>query len=168
MTFLFSAVLVAATVLVSLVTGLLFGFAQITMPGIHKLGDREFIRAFQVMDGIIQRNDPLFMVVWVGSALLLLLSVVLASPALSPALRAVLVAATAVYFLGLQIPTVAVNVPLNNELQAVDAEAADPSMVKIARRRFEARWNRWNRIRTVVGISTTTMLVTVLYLARIS
>jgi len=38
------------------------------MPGISSLTDREFIRAFQAMDGIIQDNQPLFILVWVGSA----------------------------------------------------------------------------------------------------
>lgn len=42
----FTVVLLTATLFTALVAGLLFAFALITMPGIRKLGDREFIRAF--------------------------------------------------------------------------------------------------------------------------
>ena len=36
------------------------------------IGDREFIHAFQQIDGVIQRGQPLFGMVWIGSALALL------------------------------------------------------------------------------------------------
>ncbi len=42
--------LILATFLCSLVAGFLFAFAEVLMPGIRALGDREFIRAFQAMD----------------------------------------------------------------------------------------------------------------------
>ena len=43
----------------SLVAGFLFAFAVVVMPGIRHLGDREFLLAFQEMDGVIQRGQPL-------------------------------------------------------------------------------------------------------------
>jgi uncharacterized membrane protein len=46
--------LILATFLCSLVAGFLFAFAIVAMPGIRRLNDREFIKAFQVMDRIIQ------------------------------------------------------------------------------------------------------------------
>ncbi len=39
--------------LCALVIGFVFTYAVIVMPGLSKLGDREFIRAFQVTDEII-------------------------------------------------------------------------------------------------------------------
>ena len=47
----------------SLVAGLLFGFAVVVMPGIAKLADKEYLLAFKHMDGIIQNNQPLFVLV---------------------------------------------------------------------------------------------------------
>ncbi|MCA9984827.1 MAG: hypothetical protein KDE59_11055, partial [Anaerolineales bacterium] len=73
----FPIVLILATVACALVAGLLFAFAIVTMPGIKRLNDGEFIRAFQVMDGVIQNNHPLFMLVWLGSVVALLLAAVL-------------------------------------------------------------------------------------------
>lgn len=73
---LFALLLILATLLCALVAGLLFAFAVVTMPGIRRLNDREFIRAFQVMDDVIQRNQPIFMLVWLGSAVLMLIATV--------------------------------------------------------------------------------------------
>ena len=75
-TLLFALLLILATLLCALVAGLLFAFAVVTMPGIRRLSDREFIRAFQVMDDVIQKNQPIFMLVWLGSAALMLVATV--------------------------------------------------------------------------------------------
>ena len=45
------------------------------MPGLSSLNDREFIRAFQVADAVIQNNQPLFMLTWIGSIVSLLSTV---------------------------------------------------------------------------------------------
>ena len=49
--FFLELVLILATLLCALTAGLVFAFASVVMPGIGKLGDREFIRSFQVIDG---------------------------------------------------------------------------------------------------------------------
>ena len=72
----FPIALILATFLCSLVAGFLFAFAVVAMPGIGKLSDREFVRAFQVMDRVIQNNQPIFILVWVGSVVSLVTSVV--------------------------------------------------------------------------------------------
>ena len=46
----FAVVLLISTVLCSLVTGFVFTYAVVVMPGLSRLGDREFVRAFQVTD----------------------------------------------------------------------------------------------------------------------
>ena len=64
----FQVTLVVATLLCTLVAGFVFAFAVVVMPGIRSLGDGEFLRAFQVMDRVIQNNQPIFMLAWIGSA----------------------------------------------------------------------------------------------------
>ena len=58
-----------STLSCALVTGFVFTYAVIVMPGLAKLTDKEFIRAFQVTDELIQNNQPIFMIVWVGSVI---------------------------------------------------------------------------------------------------
>ena len=70
-------VLMLSIILCSLVAGLLFGFAIVVMPGIAKLTDKEFLLAFKHMDGIIQNNQPLFILVWAGSILSVIITFIL-------------------------------------------------------------------------------------------
>ena len=83
----FPIVLVSATLLVALTAGFLFAFAVVAMPGLKQLSDGEFIRAFQKIDGIIQNNSPLFMLVWMGSVLLLILSAIIGFVQISSVLQ---------------------------------------------------------------------------------
>ena len=53
----------------SLVTGFIFTYAIVVLPGFSKLDHKEYIRAFQVTDEVIQNNQPLFMLTWIGSIL---------------------------------------------------------------------------------------------------
>lgn len=156
-------VLVIATLFCGIVAGLLFAFAVVAMPGIKSLPDREFIRAFQAMDRVIQRNQPLFMLVWVGSVLALMTALVLGLSQIEDGLAlALLVAAAAIYLLGVQLPTALVNIPLNNRLQVVEVDGAGEDMLAAERAVFETRWNRWNGIRAVLAVTATALLLVLL------
>ena len=108
----FQIALILATFLCSLVAGFLLAFALVTMPGIGSLDDREFIRAFQVMDRVIQNNQPIFVLVWVGSVVALVTSAVLGIGQLDGAARLLIIFAALAYLLGVQLPTFTINVPL--------------------------------------------------------
>ena len=159
----FQIVLILAAFLCSLVAGFVFAFALVVMPGIKGLGDREFIRAFQVMDGIIQNNQPIFLLVWVGSIVALVTATVLGFGQLDGAGRLLLVFATLVYLFGVQLSTFTINVPLNNRLQAVDADAMSETEQEAARQDFEPRWNRWNSSRTFFASLASALLMVLLF-----
>lgn len=160
---LFDILLLTATFLTSLVAGFLFAFAVVAMPGIGRLDDRAFIRAFQVMDGVIQNNQPLFMLMWVGSVITLLLTAVWSIWQLTGTAQFLTIAAALIYLLGVQLPTARINIPLNNELQTWQVNAMSDSEVRAARERFEPRWNRWNGNRTgLAGISSLLLLIVLL------
>jgi uncharacterized membrane protein len=162
---LFSLVVLVAAALCALVAGLLFTFAVVAMPGLQNLSDREFIRAFQVMDRVIQDRQPLFVVVWVGSVVAVLAALVMGFQQQDGMVRGLLIAAAALYLFGVQLPTARVHLPLNNEIQAVEVDAIGEAERKQARERFEARWNRSNQIRTAISIVT--MLLLLLALVRL-
>ena len=154
-----------AAFLCSLVAGFLLAFAVVVMPGIRNLGDREYLRAFREIDGVIQRGHPLFGLVWLGSVVVLVVGLGLGLGQVVGFDRMLLVLATGIYLLGVQLPTFIVNVPLNNELQAMDVDVANESACRSARNRFEPRWNRWNTIRTALAALTSALLI--LFLIRI-
>jgi uncharacterized membrane protein len=158
----FQTVLVLATFLCSLAAGFLFAFAVVIMPGLRSLDDGGFIRAFQVIDRVIQNNQPLFIFVWAGSVLALVGAAVLGLWALSGADRLLVIVAALVYLLCVQLPTVTINIPLNNELKRLDLGTMNETTRKRARDDFEPRWNRWNAIRAACASVASLLLMLLL------
>jgi uncharacterized membrane protein len=151
-----------STLLCSLVAGFVFAFAVVVMPGIKSLSDHDFLHAFKVMDRVIQNHQPIFILVWLGSAVVLLISTVLGIWKLEGVDRLLLIIAFATYLFGVQLPTATINVPLNNQLQSRNLDIMTKSALKEARMTFEARWIRWNSIRTVLATLTTALLICIL------
>ena len=158
----FETLLIAATFLCSLVAGFVFAFAVVVMPGIKNLRDSEFIRCFQMMDRVIQDNQPLFMLVWVGSSLTLIASAGMGIVELDGAKRLLLLVATCTYLFAVQLPTIRINIPLNNRLQSLEVESMSEGEQHLARGEFEPQWNRWNVIRTVFASLVSVLLIILL------
>lgn len=72
MSLFFTALLVVAAFSTAMVAGLVYTFALLVMPGLGKLDNRGLLRGFQVIESIIQRGHPLFIVVRLGSIVSLL------------------------------------------------------------------------------------------------
>ncbi len=159
----FETVLILATLLCSLTAGFVLAFALVVMPGIRSLNDREFIRAFQVIDRVIQNNQPIFMLVWIGSVVALVTSTVLGIGQLDGTGRLLMIFAALVYLLGVQLPTFTINVPLNNKLQTLDVDAMNEATRKAARKDFEPRWNLWNAIRAAFASLASALLIILLF-----
>ena len=151
-----------AVLLCSLTAGFLFAFAVVVMPGLKALDDAAYLRAFQVVDRVIQDGQPLFMVMWVGSVVALLAALAVGVGALSGLDRLLLLAAGVLYLGGVQIPTAMVNVPLNNRVQSLDIDELDDGALLEARRAFEGRWNRWNAARTAVATASVVAMLVLL------
>ena len=159
----FQTALIISTFLCSLVAGFLFAYATVIMPGIKYLDDREFISAFQVTDRIIQNNHPIFMMVWLGSVIAMIVSAIFGFGPLQGVDFYLLALATLLYILGVQVTTAIIHLPLNNELQALDVKVLSDTAIKLARNKFEPRWNRFNLLRTVMAGFVSVLLIILLY-----
>ena len=146
----------------SLVGGFSFTYAIVVMPGLSNLNDKDFLRAFQVTDAIIQNNQPLFMFTWIGSivAMLTTILVSLVSVGLSETWLILLIAVA--YLLGVQGITVAIHIPLNNHIQKIKIEDLNDKALADERINFEKKWNYFNNIRTVIAISVSVLLLILL------
>ena len=160
----FSNMLVLAAFLCTLATGFVLLFAIVVMPGIGTLSDRDFLRAFQSIDLVIQNNQPLFILIWVGSAVALLIATVLGFRQLEGISRILLLVAATVYIFGMQLPTIAINIPLNNRVQELNFDALEEASAVAEREHFEPRWNRWNMIRTAFASLASGLLLIVIRL----
>lgn len=153
----------SSTLLCALVTGFLLAFTIVVMPSIQTLSDHNFLQAFKVMDRVIQNNHPIFLIVWVGSVIALLTSAGIGFSRLESAELGLLILATVLYLVGVQLPTATINVPLNNQLQQKELAALSESELKTARTQFEPRWIRWNTIRTIVATATTVLMILLVF-----
>ena len=159
----FQTALILSAFLCSLVAGFLFAYAIVVMPGIKNLGDRDFIRTFQVTDRIIQKNHPIFMLVWIGSAIAIIVSALYGIGRLQGVDLFLLALAALAYILGVQVTTIAIHLPLNNKLQTLDVDAMSETDLKIARNDFEPRWNTSNLIRTAIASCVSVLLIILLF-----
>lgn len=160
---LFVGFLIVSTLLCALVTGFIFTYAVVVMPGFAKLDDRDFIRAFQVTDGVIQNNQPLFMLAWVGSIVSVVATMILGFIELHGIERWTVFALGFVYLIGVQGITIRVHLPLNNRLQRLEIDEMDPESLSKERNKFETRWNYFNNIRTLIAFAVSFSLMLFIY-----
>jgi uncharacterized membrane protein len=141
--------LIAATMSMGLMAGVFGLYAHTVMPGLGRTDDRTFVGAFQAIDRAI--INPWFLAGgFVGALVFTALAAVLHLPADRRSLLP-WIAVALVLYLAVFVITVGVNVPLNDAIKS----AGDPDRIAdlaAVRERFdEARWVRWNNVRTVAS-----------------
>jgi uncharacterized membrane protein len=150
-------VLILATTTVGITAGVMFCYWIGVMPGLHGLDDREFIQAFQLIDRKIV--NPLFVLVsFLGGGALLLAGTGLEGPGSEH--FGLLVAATAVYVVGVVAVTLAGHVPRNAALDRFPVGTASAQEAADARRLFEGPWNHLHALRTIAAVASLILLVT--------
>ncbi|MEU8792542.1 anthrone oxygenase family protein [Streptomyces sp. NPDC048643] len=154
-----AGVLGAATVVTGLIAGVFYIFACAIMPALARSDDRVFIEVMQNINDAIQ--NPVFFLSFLGA---LALTAVAAWQSRGAPNRWWVFAALAAYALALLF-TVAVNIPLNDDLAAAGAPAriAEPAAV---RDHFENTWVAWNVVRAVLSTVALACLARALYLFR--
>merc|ERR1712226_259855 len=157
--------LLIAALLCSLVFGWVLLFHIVVMPGIAKLDDGGFLQAFQVMDGLIQQGQPVFMVTWLGSTVALLVATGLGvyQELNNNTVQSVLLTVAAVIDVATQISTMTQNIPLNNRVKELDLSNMEYDQKRLEREQFEEPWNRWNLARTI-GLAFVSVYLLVLLL----
>ena len=134
------------------------------MPGLSNLNDKEFIRAFRVTDAVIQNNQPIFMFTWIGSIVSLLGTILTSVVVFGLSETWLVVLFSVVYLLGVHGITIAIHIPLNNNIQKVLIEGLNDKAIMDERVKFERKWNYFNNIRTSVSISVSLLLLILLSL----
>ena len=156
--------LILSITLYSLVSGFIFTYAIVVMPGLSNLSDRDFIRAFQVTDAVIQNNQPVFMFTWVGSIASLVTTIFASVISFGLAETWLVVLLSVIYLLGVHGVTLAVHIPLNNHVQKLVIEELNDEAIKHERVQFERKWNVFNHIRTCISVSVSLLLLVLLSL----
>jgi uncharacterized membrane protein len=140
--------------------GVFFAFSVAVMPG---LDAAKATAAIAAMQGINQKiQNPVFLLTFVGAPLVGAVAggVLVAAGERRAAL--LFFAAAAVYVLGSFLPTMAVNVPMNNDLDAVSipSDLADAARVWAD---YSTRWTAWNHLRTAASAISLLLMAVGLY-----
>ena len=154
--------LIFSITLCSLVSGFIFTYSVVVMPGLSKLNDKDFLKAFQVTDAVIQNNQPLFMFTWIGSILAVLATILVSLVSIGFTETWLIVLVAFAYLLGVQGITVAIHIPLNNQIQRIKIEDLNYEALADQRLKFEKKWNFFNYIRTSIAISVSVLLLILL------
>ena len=138
-------VLLIGILFTGLTAGLCFTWFNAVTPGIGRLDDLSFLKAFQAMNrAIINRT---FLIVFFCPAVLLFINAYLFK---NDGMGFWLfLGAALLFFFGLGLVTIFGNVPLNEILDKSNLEALSAVELKTLRTRFENPWNRWHTIRTI-------------------
>lgn len=149
----------AATVAMGLIAGVFYIFACAIMPALARSDDRVFIEVMRNINDVIQ--NPVFFLSFFGALALTALS---AWQSRGAPHRRWVFAALVAYTLVLLV-TVAVNIPLNDDLANAGSPAriAEPAAV---RDRFESTWVAWNVVRAVLSTVALVCLTRALHLFR--
>jgi uncharacterized membrane protein len=141
-----AASLLAATITTGLMAGVFGVFAHTIMRGLGNTDDRTFVGAFQAIDRAI--INPLFMLTFIGA---LVSSGLAAMTCLRDDDRSMLpwvIAAVALY-LAVFIITVAVHVPLNDDIKAAGNPGRIANLAAVRDNFHETRWVAWNTVRAI-------------------
>lgn len=150
-------ILIITTLFSGLMAGLFYAWSISVTPGLARLDNRSYLKAFQSMNRAIL--NPLFFTVFFGLVLLLpLLGYFTFQTSLGKQFWYVL-AASLLYFVGIMGVTIGGNVPLNNALEVLQIESMTAERMEEFRMGFESKWNRLNLIRTISSFLTFLLLV---------
>ena len=145
MSALLEVIAVASITGAGLITGLLFAFSNFVMRALADLPSEKGMFAMQRINETI--INPIFLVLFLGTPVLCLLIAIDSALELNNPGRMWLFSGALAYLIGPFGITVLFNVPLNNLLARADLSDAEEIWPQ-----YQRKWQRWNHIRTYVGV----------------
>ena len=140
-----SLALVGATLTTGLISGFFYAYACSVTRGLALLPDDRYIAAMQAINATVRNG--VFAFSFFGAALFLVLALLVYAPRFRSRRFALISLAGVLYVGGGFLLTLGVNVPMNEELARVGADASAGTLAR-AREAYEGPWNFWNGVRT--------------------
>jgi uncharacterized membrane protein len=132
-----------------IMAGLFFIFSTTIMTALARLPAGQGAAAMNSINVVIL--NPLFLTIFMGTALICAILAVKAIIGWSGAGSAWLLAGCLLYIVGILLVTMIFNVPLNDALAATGPETSEGASLWT---RYLAEWVPWNHVRTVSGIAS--------------
>ena len=136
----------AAAIGAGLIAGAFFAFSTFVMKALGKLPTPEAVTAMQSINIVV--INPLFVGVFLGTALISAILVAMALMQWDRPAAALLVTGATLYLIGTFAVTIFGNVPLNNALAKLTPTAAEAAAQWT---HYLSRWTLWNHVRTLAA-----------------
>ena len=133
------------------VTGLLFAFSNFVMRALQDLPTEHGMFAMQRINEAIM--NPIFLIFFMGTPVLCLIIAVVSALELGAPGHVYFFSGAVIYLLGPFGVTMLFNVPLNNTLAETPLDESAEAWPL-----YRNRWQRWNHIRTYMGILSVFLL----------
>lgn len=148
-------VLVLTILLTGLTAGLCFTWSNAVTPGLGRLDDQTFLKAFQSINRVIINGR--FLMVFFGPVFLLFLNAYLFKQS-TLSFWLFLIAAF-LFFFGIGLVTILGNVPLNDLLEQASLDTLSPIDLQALRQKFEQPWKQWHLVRTCTSFLSFALLL---------
>lgn len=132
-----------AIISIGLMAGVYFTFSAFVMRSLDVIEKPSGMLAMQSINRVIQRST--FLPLFFASTLACIALAIVAILDLSDPAALATLSGSILYVVGMFVVTVAFNVPLNNALEATNADSSDGDAMW---RRYMQRWTVWNHVRT--------------------
>jgi uncharacterized membrane protein len=136
-----------------LVAGFFFAFSVCVMGALARLPAAQGIAAMQSINIVV--FNGLFLGAFFGTAVLCLLAALAALVSWSAPGTIPVLAGSVLYLVGTILITIRFNVPLNNQLAAVNAQSTEGANLWA---RDLTDWTAWNHVRTVAPLAAAALL----------
>ena len=157
-----TVILFITVVLNALSTGFFFAWSVSVILGTKKVGYITYLESMQSINKEIL--NPKFFIVFFGSLITLIISSVLQYSYKS--VFWLVLAATIIYFIGTFGVTAFGNVPLNNELEALNLRDLSQVELQNFRHYYESKWNSYHTIRTIASMVSFILLIISIFIKK--
>ncbi|WP_299113195.1 DUF1772 domain-containing protein [uncultured Winogradskyella sp.] len=149
-------------ILNALSTGFFFAWSVSVILGTKKIGDLTYLETMQSINREIL--NPAFFIVFFGSLIALAFTTCLQFNN-KPVFWLVLASAI-IYLIGTFGITAFGNVPLNNELDAINTTKLSEVELQHFRTYYESAWNQYHNIRTISSMVSFTLLLISIFIKK--
>ncbi|WP_299107676.1 anthrone oxygenase family protein [uncultured Tenacibaculum sp.] len=146
----------------ALATGFFFVWSVSVILGTKKTGDLTYLETMQSINKEIL--NPAFFIVFFGSLITLLITTYMQFN-YKPMFWFVLISALT-YLIGTFGITAFGNVPLNNELEALNLDKLDITQLKNFRNYYESKWNLYHTLRTIASMTSFILLLVAIFIKK--
>ncbi|RYH74023.1 DUF1772 domain-containing protein [Flavobacteriaceae bacterium 144Ye] len=147
----------------ALSVGFFFAWSVSVILGTKKIGDFTYLETMQSINKEIL--NPVFFIVFFGSLITLILNAALQNN--NKLMFWLLLTSAIIYLIGTFGVTAFGNVPLNNELDALDIKALNTTELKNFRDYYESNWNQYHNIRTLSNMISFILLLISIFIQKL-